>query len=163
MLNGPKVEMSLREGSAAAWVCSFGVDGHVVLDAEHLEVLDAQGDVGRAGVGQTDHGVGGLQRQLGLVDEMERCRGRGLVVEALHGTDAAVGPVRQDGQRIGGPVVVHRGVVLPHDAAAAVRFGRLYQLGDDLLVLRPTGLVHRRVAVCQAWPGRSTGSRCSSS
>ena len=116
--------------------------GHEVLDAEHLQMLDAFGHVGRGRVVEAAHRVGGLVRELGRVEEVVGRGGRRLVVEALLGADAAVGPVGQEHQGVGGAHLVELGLVLPHGPPAAVRrvLAQLLHLGDQGEVLLLAGL-----------------------
>ena len=125
-LEGPERVDELEGRVGSRLLLELGIEGHVVLDAEHLQVLDAEGHVGPAGIGDPDHGVGRLEGQLRLVDEMERRRGRGLVVEALHRADAPVGPVRQHGEGVRGAVVVHLRLVLPHEVCRSRRSWRCF-------------------------------------
>jgi len=91
----------------------------VVLHAHQLEVLDPAGHVEGA-VGQVPLGPGRHGGELGLVQEVERRGGRRLEVEALHGADAAVGPVRQEHEGHGRAVADELRLVLPHGPTAAL-------------------------------------------
>ena len=77
--------------------------GHVIADAEHLQVVDAPVEValGRRArtVRKTTLCIGSGFGELVLIQEVEGRRRRCLEVEALHGTDTPVGPVRQEHQR----------------------------------------------------------------
>ena len=100
---------------------------HVVLHAQHLEVLDTGIDVEVAvrrlvepEVAVEPLGPRRLLRQLRLHEEVERRGRRRLEVEALHRSDAVVGEVREEHRGHRRAVVVELLVVLPERPTAAL-------------------------------------------
>ena len=75
---------------------------HQVADAEHLQVLHAEREVGgarRGAVHETAHRVRRVLRELAHRHEVERGRGRRLEVQTFHRVDAPVREVRQQLER----------------------------------------------------------------
>ncbi len=113
--------------------------GEVVAHAHELEVTHALVDVEGA-VGQVALRGAGGGAELHLGQEVERGGGRGLEEEALHRTDAALGPVRQQHERHGGAISVDLLLVLPEGAAAAMLGTHLVHRDDEVSVLGVVGL-----------------------
>ena len=117
----------------------LGAPGHVVLHAHQLQMLDARVEV-EVAVGQITLRTRRRRRQLRLHEEMERRGRRGLEVEALHRTDASVGPVRQQHERHRCAVVVEVGAVLPQRHPAAALLTDVGHRRHDASVLGVGGL-----------------------
>ena len=125
-------------------------EGHVVAHTHGPQVLRPLGDI-ECAVGKVALGPRRSGRQLGLHQEMVGRRGRGLEVEALHGADAPIGPVRQQHRRHRRAVGAETaGAVLPQRRAAAPALADAAHGVDQVPVLGAAPSVRGRLAALVA-------------
>ena len=105
----------------------------VVPDAHQLQVPHAEVEVGDRSVRQRAHGVRRRLREGRDHHEVVRRRRGRLEVEAFHGLDAAVRPVREEHQRERGAVRADRVAALPRHPTGRQRVGRV----EERAVLGP--------------------------